>query len=94
MQNTREKLQSLFILSVVSLTLMTILSLIVAHFFGKGAIICSTSTAYYDPMPPANGVMRFAIVGDYGSDTESEAQVADLIRSWQPEYILTVGDNN
>ncbi|MFZ0532351.1 MAG: metallophosphoesterase [Anaerolineales bacterium] len=36
----------------------------------------------------------FAAIGDYGSGDQAEADVAKLILSWQPEFIITLGDNN
>jgi tartrate-resistant acid phosphatase type 5 len=36
----------------------------------------------------------FAIIGDYGFAGPNEAAVANLVKSWTPEFILTVGDNN
>jgi hypothetical protein len=36
----------------------------------------------------------FAVIGDYGFSGPDEAAVANLVKSWQPDYILTVGDNN
>ena len=36
----------------------------------------------------------FAVIGDYGANNYSESDVADLILSWQPDFIITVGDNN
>lgn len=45
--------------------------------------------------PPPPGVLRFASVGDFGSANSTPAtDVAALIRSWNPEFIVTVGDNN
>jgi hypothetical protein len=38
--------------------------------------------------------MRFAIIGDYGNNGPDEAAVAVMIKSWQPDFIVTVGDNN
>jgi hypothetical protein len=40
------------------------------------------------------GDMAFAVIGDYGSAGQPEAAVAALVKSWQPEFIVTVGDNN
>lgn len=37
---------------------------------------------------------RFAVIGDYGRDTGAEADVAALVKSWNPDFIITVGDNN
>lgn len=36
----------------------------------------------------------FAVIGDYGYDSVQEADVARLVKSWNPEFIVTVGDNN
>jgi tartrate-resistant acid phosphatase type 5 len=36
----------------------------------------------------------FAAIGDYGSGSQSEADVAKLVLSWQPNFIITLGDNN
>jgi hypothetical protein len=36
----------------------------------------------------------FAVIGDYGSGDQKEGDVAALVESWKPEFILTVGDNN
>src|ERR1043165_8430148 len=37
---------------------------------------------------------RFAVIGDYGSGSQNEADVANLVKSWSPQFILTTGDNN
>lgn len=37
---------------------------------------------------------RFAVVGDFGSAGQPEADVAALIKSWSPEFVITLGDNN
>lgn len=38
--------------------------------------------------------MKFAVVGDYGDVGDESKSVAKLLKSWDPEFILTVGDNN
>jgi hypothetical protein len=51
----------------------------------------------FQPLPTASPTpekIRFAVIGDYGSGEQAEADVADLVKSWDPEFILTVGDNN
>lgn len=40
------------------------------------------------------GDVQFAVIGDYGYTGEPEAAVAALVTSWNPEFIVTVGDNN
>jgi hypothetical protein len=34
------------------------------------------------------------VIGDYGSGNRTEGRVADLVKSWQPDFIITTGDNN
>jgi hypothetical protein len=41
---------------------------------------------------PANTC--FAVIGDYGNAGPNEEDVADLVKSWNPDFIITVGDNN
>jgi hypothetical protein len=38
--------------------------------------------------------VRFAVLGDYGYSGPNEAGVAALVKSWNPEFVLTTGDNN
>jgi tartrate-resistant acid phosphatase type 5 len=48
-------------------------------------------------LPQAQGQtnpIRFAVIGDFGSASQAEQDVADLAKSWKPEFIITVGDNN
>ena len=51
-----------------------------------------TPTASFTPVPA--GTVRFAVVGDYGDHSQNEADVASLIKSWNPDFIVTTGDNN
>jgi len=48
-------------------------------------------------LPPQDsapeGTIRFAVIGDYGSGSPSERNVAQMIDSWKPDFIVTVGDN-
>jgi len=38
--------------------------------------------------------IRFAVIGDYGSAGPPESDVANLVKSWNPDFIITLGDNN
>jgi len=38
--------------------------------------------------------VRFAVIGDYGWAGQPEADVAKLVKSWNPAFIITTGDNN
>ena len=54
-----------------------------------------TSAPIPDLEPGAtDGTLQFAIIGDYGTDTQSEADVAALVDSWNVDFVATVGDNN
>ena len=45
-------------------------------------------------LQPDPNTVRFAVIGDYGSAGEPAATVAGLVKNWDPDLILTVGDNN
>ena len=57
-----------------------------------------TTTYTSTPIPPftpvSGGSIRFAAIGDYGKAGPAEAAVADLVKSWNPDFIITTGDNN
>lgn len=36
----------------------------------------------------------FAAIGDYGTGDEAAASVANLVQSWNPDLVITLGDNN
>ncbi|HEX2964321.1 MAG TPA: metallophosphoesterase [Syntrophorhabdaceae bacterium] len=42
----------------------------------------------------AQAGIRFAVIGDFGSEGPNEAAVAALVQSWNPDFIITTGDNN
>ena len=37
---------------------------------------------------------RFAVIGDFGDNSTPEADVANLVNSWNVDFIVTVGDNS
>ena len=43
---------------------------------------------------PAPLQVRFGVIGDFGSGDQPEADVATLVHNWNPDIIITVGDNN
>ena len=54
-----------------------------------------TETATPEPSnKPTSRPLVFAAIGDYGGGNPGAADVANLIQSWQPEFIITLGDNN
>ncbi|MBP9121408.1 MAG: hypothetical protein KBF59_11150, partial [Ignavibacterium sp.] len=38
--------------------------------------------------------VKFAAIGDYGLAGPNELTVANLVKSWNPDFIITLGDNN
>jgi hypothetical protein len=38
--------------------------------------------------------VKFAAIGDYGLAGDNELAVANLVKSWNPDFIVTLGDNN
>ncbi len=60
---------------------------------------CTTHTSA-DQAKASNAVNEqadsivFAVIGDYGADTPQEDSVANMVKSWHPDFIITVGDNN
>ncbi len=38
--------------------------------------------------------IRFAAFGDYGVNNSREQAVADLVDSWNPDFVITTGDNS
>jgi tartrate-resistant acid phosphatase type 5 len=50
----------------------------------------------YPLQPPDDrpDYVRFAVIGDYGSGSERESSVSELVKSWNPGFVVTVGDNN
>ena len=39
-------------------------------------------------------IVKFSIIGDYGKAGTNELNVSNLVKSWNPEFVITVGDNN
>ena len=53
--------------------------------------VCPESTINYIATEPP---LVFAIVGDLGDEGDTEESVANLIKGWNPLFILTCGDND
>ena len=45
------------------------------------------------PDVPAEDIV-FALIGDYGDSGSKVRDVADMVKSWNPEFVVTAGDNN
>jgi hypothetical protein len=61
---------------------------------------CPAMEAADAGVAPADGeagtrlATRFVAIGDYGYAGPAEQAVADLVKAWRPEFIVTLGDNN
>lgn len=55
--------------------------------------ITPTPTITLTPSATPSSV-HFAVIGDYGVNNANEAAVATLVKSWDPDFIITTGDNN
>ncbi len=54
-----------------------------------------TWTPWPTPTPtPTYEPIRFAVIGDFGYAGPAAEAVARLVRSWDPDFIVTTGDNN
>jgi len=38
--------------------------------------------------------VRFSVIGDYGTESKGAQNVSTLLKSWDPDFIITTGDNN
>lgn len=47
-----------------------------------------------EPTATPSPAVRFAVIGDYGLAGPAEQRVAELVKSWSPDLIITTGDNN
>ena len=52
------------------------------------------STRDSSPIYSLDENARFAVIGDFGWSGQPEADVANLVKSWSPDFIVTTGDNN
>ncbi|MDZ4764073.1 MAG: metallophosphoesterase [Chloroflexota bacterium] len=57
------------------------------------ALICGFILAVSVAAAPESSI-RFAVIGDYGKASTSAAAVADMVIGWNPDFIITTGDNN
>lgn len=39
-------------------------------------------------------ILKFAVIGDYGKAGANELNVSNLVKSWNPQFVITLGDNN
>ncbi len=54
----------------------------------------ATETPAPEVTPTPEPAVRFAVIGDYGTGGSAAGDVAALLLGWQPDFIITTGDNN
>jgi tartrate-resistant acid phosphatase type 5 len=68
-----------------------------------GALLVAATACGSTPPSPAGPELRvanpgphvrMAVIGDYGKAGPAEAAVAELVASWSPDLVITLGDNN
>jgi len=59
-----------------------------------GLLLWLTLFAQFPVAHAQSDTFRFAVIGDYGDDSSQEQDVADLVKSWNPDFVITLGDNN
>ena len=82
---------------------LILVAAIAAVILGTGASLYANRTgsvpvaAYTQIAPrPAHRQqnIQFAVIGDYGKAGPAASAVARMVKSWQPDFIITTGDNN
>jgi hypothetical protein len=62
--------------------------------FGAPSVDVTEDPPTVTPTQTPETSIVFAVIGDFGMRNKPEADVADLIKSWNPDFIITTGDNN
>ncbi|MET0594524.1 MAG: metallophosphoesterase [Polyangiaceae bacterium] len=61
---------------------------------GATSAASSAGSTAIAPDAKSTETVRFAVIGDFGAATPGEAAVAKMVKSWQPDFVITLGDNN
>lgn len=66
----------------------------IVYLFASRSIPQAVPALTTPPIYSSEENTRFAVIGDFGQSGQYEEGVADLVKSWQPDFIITTGDNN
>jgi hypothetical protein len=64
------------------------------------AVLCAALSAVLwgadtrEPAAAQGDRVRFAVIGDFGYPGKPVGEVAALVRGWEPDVVITTGDNN
>jgi tartrate-resistant acid phosphatase type 5 len=70
---------------------MTFYKLLPVRLFCLTVMLCLWACASVEAQTDH---VRIAVIGDYGLVSQPEEDVSNLVKSWNPDFIITVGDNN
>lgn len=56
--------------------------------------LCILLSSHPQPARAQSDRITFAVIGDYGLAGQPLLDVSNLIKSWNPDFIVTLGDNN
>ena len=65
--------------------------LILIIFASAYTIIPAQASLQAELLP---NLIEFAVIGDYGQASQAELDVSNLVKSWNPDFVITTGDNN
>lgn len=60
-----------------------------------GLLLSSSSIQAMDILDDRKTIpVKFAVIGDFGNDGSDAQKVPDMVKRWEPDFIITTGDNN
>jgi tartrate-resistant acid phosphatase type 5 len=82
------------IVIVIASTLIVVLTINTGFFQLNITDQCDVQQTNYELPALSTDSIRFAVIGDFGAGGQDEANVASLLKSWNPDFVVSVGDNN
>lgn len=80
--------------TVIAVVIVAIIAFVGWRLFGPGRNVYAIDVPIKDTPTDCRDDTRLAVIGDFGEDSQGEADVAQMVHSWQVDSIVTVGDNN
>ncbi len=56
--------------------------------------LCILLSSHPQPAHAQTERITFAVIGDYGLAGQPLLDVSNLVKGWNPDFIVTLGDNN
>ena len=79
---------------VFAVVIVVLLALVGWRLLGPGRNVYAVDMPIKGAPTDCRDDTRLAVIGDFGEDSQGEADVAEMVRRWQVDSIVTVGDNN